>query len=133
MKKAAQSGLLAEGEGLVEAAPAGADAAGDGGRVGALTVTAADAGRTAVDAALAGVAATVADAEVSAEEAALAAGSGVSAGKVCRGGGGSATTGSGSGRIQAATAKAATNKAAMADRGVLFFCSAATSASTDVA
>ena len=56
-------------------------------------------------------------------EAALAAASGASAGKVCKGGGGSTATGSASGRIQAATANAATNKAAIAPKGVLLFCS----------
>ena len=104
-KKAAQSGLLAEADAAVAALEAGAAVSG--------------ADETSEAAVMAAPAGAITDPA----EAALAAPSGVSAGKVCNGGGGSTATGSASGRIHAATAKAATNKAAIAPSGVLFFCS----------
>lgn len=107
---------------IAGAEPTGDEPDGAAGRTGELAAVTVEAARTGAEAVAMAEDAT-GSVEAASEEAALAAASGVSAGKVCKGGGGSTDTGSVSGRIQAATAKAATNKAAMAPKGVLFFCS----------
>ncbi len=129
-KKAAQSGLLAEADAVgALGAKGAADAFGAAGAADACGCAGMTAG-AATDEPEAAELANEAGAPAASAEAALAAPSGVSAGKVCKGGGGSTATGSASGRIHAATAKAATNRAAMAPKGVLFFCSVVAAVAT---
>ena len=115
--------MLAEGDAVGSAGGVdGADALVAAGVTDTCGCAGGTAGETA-EALEAAELAAEAGATAASAEAALAEPSGVSAGKVCKGGGGSTATGSASGRIQAATANAATNKAAIAPKGVLLFCS----------